>query len=95
MSGGQVRLTARVDGRVQGVGFRYFVQHQATRLGVVGWVRNERDGSVRVVAEGGRAHLDQLMDVLRRGPSAAIVRDVDASWDEASGEFQDFSTRHF
>ena len=85
------RLTARITGRVQGVGFRAFVQRQAQRAGCTGYVRNAADGqSVEVLAEGTRTALEQLLDALQRGPRLAHVADVAASWGEASGAFPDF-----
>jgi acylphosphatase len=89
----EVRLDAVVRGRVQGVGFRYFVLAEAMRLGVAGWVANEGDGSVRCVAEGPRARLDSLLDLLREGPRGASVDDVGASWGPAGGDFRNFSVR--
>lgn len=62
-----------VHGRVQGVGFRDFVATTAARLGVRGAVRNEPDGSVTVVAEGGEPAVDRLRDELGRGPRSARV----------------------
>src|SRR2546421_8024107 len=62
------RLHAVVRGDVQGVGFRYFVQRKADQLGVRGWVRNNDDGTVEVVAEGERAALEQLASALEGGP---------------------------
>ncbi len=87
------RLQARVYGRVQGVGFRHFVWQQAQRLGLTGWVRNRRDGSVEVVAEGPRAALDQLLAALHEGPPAAWVRRVEAHFGPAQGAFADFAIR--
>ncbi len=89
----KVRLHARVEGRVQGVGFRFFVQQTAQSLGVTGWVRNRWDRSVEVVAEGERAALERLLAALRRGPRASFVSDVKAEWGEASGEFRGFGVR--
>ncbi len=78
MTGGapRERLDASVRGRVQGVGFRYFVLREATYLELDGFVANERDGSVHVVAEGPSALLDALLDRLREGPPASIVERV-------------------
>ena len=67
------RIEVRVVGHVQGVGFRWFVNRRASRLGLVGWVANDRDGSVSVVAEGPRERLDELVDALREGPPGARV----------------------
>ena len=89
------RLEAYVLGRVQGVGFRFFVAQQARRLGVDGWVRNERDGSVRVVAEGSRPLLEELLTRLKEGPAGARVEDVRTSWSAAEHEFGGFDVRHF
>ena len=66
-----------VSGRVQGVGFRYFVLRAARELGVTGWVRNLADGSVEVHGQGDAATLDTLESRLREGPRVADVRSVD------------------
>ncbi len=87
------RLTARVYGRVQGVGYRHFVWTRARRLGLTGWVRNEPDGSVAVVAEGPRPALESLLDALREGPPAARVERVETAWSPAAGTFDGFEVR--
>ena len=69
----------RVRGRVQGVGFRYFVEHAASNLGIRGWVRNLDDGSVEVYAVGTPAQLSELAGLLWKGPRWAEVRGVDES----------------
>lgn len=71
------RIRLRARGRVQGVGFRWFVRERARSLGVAGWVRNEADGSVVVEAEGPAAALDALRHAVARGPEAARVEAVD------------------
>ncbi len=68
-----------VRGRVQGVGFRWFVEREASTLGIAGWVRNNFDGSVEVLAMGTRDQLSQLRSRLRAGPRAARVDDVEES----------------
>jgi acylphosphatase len=86
------RLTARVRGRVQGVGFRYWTVRQASSLGLVGWVMNhDAENAVELVAEGETAALDALERDLRRGPPGARVEDVDVQRSPASGEFSRFS----
>lgn len=89
----QVRVSARITGRVQGVGFRNFTQRRARRLGLTGWVRNEPDGTVRLEAEGTRSALEQLVDAVQEGPRMAQVDDVEASWEEATDEFEVFRVR--
>ena len=68
-----------VRGRVQGVGFRFFVEREAHMLGVAGWVRNNFDGTVEVLAMGTREQLLGLRSRLREGPRAARVDAVDES----------------
>src|SRR5438132_8253133 len=65
-----------VRGRVQGVGFRWFVEREAHILGIAGWVRNNADGSVEVLAMGSHEQLLGLRSRLRQGPRAARVDDV-------------------
>ena len=84
------RLHAVVRGDVQGVGFRYFVQRRADQLGLRGWVRNNDDGTVEVVAEGERPDLEQLKRALDEGPRMAQVDRVDAQWSAATGGLDRF-----
>lgn len=88
-----VRLHAIVEGRVQGVGFRYFVQEVAEVLELTGWVRNRWDGSVEVMAEGERDRLEKLLGALRQGPRVSYVETVSPQWLPATGEFPRFSVR--
>lgn len=84
------RLHAIVDGRVQGVGFRYFVRENAAALGITGWVRNRWDDTVELTAEGSLEQLERLLATIHRGPRASFVTQVKVEWQPASGEFQDF-----
>jgi acylphosphatase len=68
-----------IRGRVQGVGFRWFVEREAHILGIAGWVRNNHDGSVEVLAQGTREQLSGLHSRLRQGPRAARVEAVEES----------------
>jgi acylphosphatase len=77
---GAARFVARVTGRVQGVGFRFFVRIRAEELHLSGSVANRPDRSVRVEAEGPKSALDALIDDLRQGPPAARVERVDVEW---------------
>jgi acylphosphatase len=70
-------LHVRISGRVQGVGFRWFVREEARRLGVSGWVTNLRSGEVEVRAGGERSSLERLRRALQVGPPGAQVERVD------------------
>jgi len=87
------RLHAIVEGRVQGVGFRAFVIDCASRLHLTGWVRNTWNGEVEVVAEGNQRDLSSFLDLLREGPPAAVVTQVNQEWQTYSGEFTRFQVR--
>jgi acylphosphatase len=89
----QERLEAWARGRVQGVGFRVFVAREARRLGLVGWVRNESDGTVHVVAEGASTDLDAFLDALHEGPVGADVRDVRTSRGPTTARLASFDIR--
>jgi acylphosphatase len=93
VAGGRARLEAVVEGRVQGVGYRVFVLRKARDLGVVGWVANEPDGSVRCLAEGPRRALEDLLAALREGPRGAGVRGVHETWANPAGGFSRFDVR--
>ena len=69
-------LHVEIAGRVQGVGYRWFVRQQARRLGIDGWAVNTRGGTVEVVAKGEEEALKQLEAALAQGPSGAIVKSV-------------------
>jgi acylphosphatase len=88
------RLQATVHGRVQGVSFRFYTRRRAAELGLTGYVRNAWDGTVEVVAEGGRADLEHLMAFLHVGPPAAVVTQVDARWVAPSHTFDRFEVRY-
>lgn len=87
------QLDATVRGRVQGVSFRYYTQLAANRLNLVGWVANQRDGTVRTVAQGDEASLKQFVDFLWQGSPAARVEQVDVTWETAVEPFDRFQVR--
>jgi len=89
-----VRAHVLVTGRVQGVGFRFTTVDEARRLGVHGWVRNQADGSVEVLAEGERAAVEGLVRFLHRGPPGARVEDVALRWEAHAGDLRAFTARH-
>jgi len=81
----------RVRGRVQGVGFRAFVEHQALKLGVGGWVRNRLDGTVEAMVQGTQEAVEAMIAVARQGPRAAVVTEVRVG--DGEGEFSEFWAR--
>ena len=83
-----VVLRLNILGLVQGVGYRWSMAQQARRLGVTGWVRNRRDGSVEATVAGPQAAVDAIVAWARRGPDAAVVQSVDA--EPAEGSFDSF-----
>jgi acylphosphatase len=88
------QLSARIEGRVQAVGFRWWAVHQAEELGLVGWVRNgDDDRSVELLAEGQPEALRELERRLHSGPQAARVDRVVSSWGTVSGGFRGFEIR--
>ena len=82
------------SGRVQGVGFRLTVEENAQRIGVVGWVRNLRDGRVELVAEADEATLKRFLDALRTGPMKNFIQRIDATWISGTDTFDDFVIRY-
>ncbi len=84
------RLRAVLQGRVQGVGMRHFVQERAHDLRLTGFVRNLRNGDVEVVAEGEQGALEALLVGLRQGPRSAHVENVVTVWSPATGKFTGF-----
>ena len=89
----QIALHVRVTGLVQGVFFRAWTQQRANELGVVGWVRNAADGSVDGHLEGDKVAVQQLVDLLERGPPPARVARVDVEVTDPEGADR-FEVRH-
>ena len=82
-------------GRVQGVGFRLTVEETALRFGVVGWVKNLRDGRVELVAEGEEATLTRFLNDLRTGTMKNFIKDIQLSWASATELFDEFEIRYY
>lgn len=81
-----------VTGRVQGVGFRYFTVRCANNLGLRGWVRNLPDGGVEAVIQGQDDSIEQMIELLQKGPGASIVTDLKIEEIEQE-EFSGFTMR--
>lgn len=86
-----VRIQIQLYGTVQGVGFRYHTRNEASKLGLVGSVKNRADGAVEIVAEGEEHLISQLLDWARKGPTAAQVERIEVAYDIPTDEFGTFS----
>ncbi|MBI4558810.1 MAG: acylphosphatase [Candidatus Hydrogenedentes bacterium] len=84
------RLHVIIQGRVQGVGFRYWAHREADARGLTGWVRNRWDGQVEAEFEGPEEALQQMLLACRKGPSFAHVTDVTSEWSSSDTEYRDF-----
>jgi acylphosphatase len=80
-----------IRGRVQGVGFRFYLERKARELGITGWVRNRHDGSVEAVVQGAPEAVQAMIAAARRGPPGAAVVGVQEG--EASGDYASFEIR--
>ncbi len=89
-----LRVHAYIEGRVQGVAYRYATYQRAASLGLTGWVRNLSDGRVEALFEGDEALVRQMADWCQLGPPAAHVTHVDATEETAPPEYTGFSVRH-
>jgi acylphosphatase len=91
-------MTARahliISGRVQGVGFRWFVSDVAYSLRLMGWAKNLPDGKVEVVFEGPKEAVEAAIMHCKEGPRSAVVSRVDASWDEIPEGYTNFGIRY-
>ncbi|MBW2995745.1 acylphosphatase [Candidatus Woesearchaeota archaeon] len=85
------RLHLIVHGRVQGVFFRYNTQKKAKKFGLTGWVKNNPDRTVEIIAEGEESKLKELAAWCSKGPLLAKVEKIDTSWKKYKGEFESFS----
>ncbi|MEA3329062.1 MAG: acylphosphatase [Candidatus Omnitrophota bacterium] len=88
-----VRTHLLISGLVQGVFFRAKTRYQARALGLTGWVRNRWDGKVEAIFEGEKTKVDQIVNWCRRGPAGAVVKNVEVSREDYSGEFDSFSIK--
>jgi len=93
MPGDQARLTAWVEGRVQGVGFRWWARARGLELGLVGWAENLEDGRVRVIAEGATNSCQQMLALLESRDTPGRVVRVTYRWDEPKGGLSGFAER--
>lgn len=85
-----VRIHVVIEGRVQGVGFRFFTKEQAQKLELTGWVRNTFDGNVEAMAEGSKNNIEIWISHLQTGPRSAFVTTIKKDWLQAKGMFKSF-----
>ncbi|MFO7837556.1 MAG: acylphosphatase [Candidatus Thorarchaeota archaeon] len=83
-----------ISGRVQGVFFRATTKRKARRRGVNGWVKNLRDGRVEAVFEGEEEKVKEMIQFCHHGPRSARVENVEVSWEDYTGVFENFSIRY-
>ena len=96
MSAAELRSAAEilVEGRVQGVGYRNYVQRKAAQFGLAGYVMNLKDGRVRVRVEGPREAIEDLARELAKGPPLARVEHLGVTWRPPTGRFSTFGVRY-
>jgi len=90
----KARVHVFISGRVQGVFFRSETSSEAYFRGVIGWVRNLRDGRVEAVFEGDEDKVKEMVQFCRVGPPGARVMNVEVIWESYTGEYKDFSIRY-
>ncbi len=84
------RVIILVSGLVQGVFYRSETLHKAKELNLTGFVKNEPDGRVKIIAEGVERHLEKLIEWIKQGPTLAKVDNIEVKWDKDKREFEDF-----
>jgi len=83
----------RIHGKVQGVGYRFFATRVARRMGLKGWINNERDGSVAAAVEGEKEAIDDWIEELKEGPRYAEVTRIDQESKDYTGKLPDFDVK--
>jgi acylphosphatase len=93
MAKNSVRAEITVNGLVQGVGFRYYILRQAQSLGLKGFVKNLFTGEVHTLAEGERGIIEEIIKLIKTGPSHAQVKNCRVEWSDSTDEFTTFEIR--
>ena len=89
-----IQYEIKITGRVQGVGFRYFVLQKAKEQNIKGWVKNSRDGSVEIIAQGDETDMITFLDYLQFGPTRARVNKISKYKTELLSDFDNFSVKY-
>lgn len=87
------RIYVFFSGRVQGVGFRFTAVDVAESIGIVGWIRNIRNGGVEAVCEGEEEKLKRFLEEIASGPLRYYIKDTNVLWEDPTGEFTSFEIR--
>lgn len=82
-----------IEGRVQGVGFRYFTKTNAQKLGLAGWVKNRADGRVEAIFEGPKEDVLKMIEQCQKGPRASKVNNIDLEWEEVDSTTNSFQIK--
>lgn len=91
----QRQASLKITGLVQGVFFRDHARQKARELEIKGWVRNEKDGSVSVLAQGRQAGLDEFIEWCKKGPDSAKVENVEVVWEKPADALTGFEIAHY
>jgi len=89
------RVHVFYSGRVQGVGFRVTTEETAQRFGVLGWVKNLRDGRVELLAEAAEPALEQFLEAIQTGAMKNFIAQAEISWSAATDSFEEFEIRYY
>lgn len=90
----KVKVHIFISGRVQGVFFRDWTRRQAKKLGIFGWVKNLEDGRVEAVFEGEEEKVKKMIELAKRGPILAKVKNLEIEWQEYKSEFNNFEIKY-
>lgn len=85
---------AKVKGRVQGVGYRFYAQRKAAAYGLAGYAKNMPDGGVEIIAEGDKEKLIAFSIDLKKGPPLAAVEEIQVLWSDNSQNYKSFDIRY-
>lgn len=89
-----VQYEIKISGKVQGVGFRYFVQNKASEMGITGWVKNSVDGGVTIIAQGIETEIKTFIDYLYIGPTRSRVDKISTCVMQITTIFDNFSVKY-
>ncbi len=88
------RVHVFYSGNVQGIGFRHTTEELAHQMGVLGWIKNLRDGRVELMAEAEEDILHRFLEAVRGGPFRNLIKQIDVSWVDSTNGFDDFDIRY-